>query len=264
MNDLTVISYNIWFEETLQIERIAALLTVIINFSPDVLCLQEVRPRVYEILINQLKNYKYHFPNKIDELYGCAILSKFPISKGEIYPFYNSQMGRNLIVGIIDYPYHKKEKDAILVEKLAIPIVTTHFESIFKRNVENKAKIEQFEETHIILDELYLAFKNVIFCSDTNILPQEEVKFFANKKNNDWIDAWHLLGNKSNEYTYDGNRNIYLQLKNSKFTSRLDRIIFRCDHCEVIEFRMLDTLEDVLQPSDHFGIMAKFDLKFEK
>jgi len=161
-NILTILSYNIWFDEAMAIERTVSLISSINRLNPDIICLQEVKPDIYDILITLLSDYRYHYPKKINKDYGCVTFSKYQISKCTDYKFPNSKMGRSLIITKIEYPYHKVTNDGISVETMSIIIANSHFESLFKRKFENTEKLEQYNMTRDILNKLYETTKNVI------------------------------------------------------------------------------------------------------
>lgn len=257
MNELNIVSYNIWFDPVLELQRTCSLIATIFSNDADVICLQEVRPHIYKILISQLKKYKYHYPKKINQGYGCAILSRYPISKCLKKEFENSLMGRSLIIAQVDYPCHSQTDEGISVDNKEIIVATTHFESIFSRDKENTVKIEQYKKTEEILNNLYEKYRNVILCADLNILDHEEDKFIPTDDSN-WSDAWKLKGNESNKFTFDSYTNIYLQMKKYKYRSRLDRVIFNTDDCVLNEYRRIEGVEGSTQPSDHYGVVGKF------
>lgn len=257
-NTFTIISYNIWFEDTLFLERTISLVKIINNINPDAICLQEVRPHIYKILLTTLVNYKYHFPKKCDKKYNCVIFSKYPIKKCLDYEYENSNMGRSLQIAKIDYPYHSSTEDGVSVEKVEIVVANTHFESVFKKKCLNETKIEQFRIAGEVLDTLYNTFKNVVFCADTNVLYHEEGKF--NEYFDKWIDSWKEKGSHLSQYTYDSDNNIYLQNRfiNVKYKSRIDRILFKTDNLILEEFNMLKGGGTMVEPSDHFGICSRY------
>lgn len=262
-NTFTVISYNIWFDDSLTAERTASLIKIINDTNPDVICLQEVRPNIYTFLINILGNYRYHFPKKLIKSYDCAIFSKYPINKCLEYPFENSTMGRSLLITKIDYPYHETTEDGISVDKIELAVTTTHFESLFKKKHLNHPKIEQFEITSGILEGLHAGFKNVLLCADTNVLHHEEQKFHEFFDENGWLDAWKEKGSSvTTKYTYDSDCNIYLQNRfpNVKYKSRIDRIIYKADNLILEEFTLLKGNGKNIEPSDHFGVCSKFTI----
>lgn len=254
MNELTVLSLNIWFDEYCIMERTNALLACIYKYNPDVICLQEVRPIIYEKLIKNLKKYEYHYPKNIKYNYGCVIFSKYKISKCATIPFKKSNMGRELIIAKIDY--QNKE----------IVICTTHLESEFNKDSPNFIKADQIDESFNVLENIYQQYRNVIFCLDSNLTAEDEISliFPFNQKNN-WNDAWILKGNETNKYTFDGKKNIFLKHRKCRYRSRLDRIIFKSDNCELLTFNLIESASDCIlsymSPSDHFCITGKFEIK---
>lgn len=253
LNTFIAVSYNIWFDSLLNLERLISLVHNISLVDPDVICLQEVKKDIYEILICELKHYKYHWPKKINYEYGSVTFSKYPISKCAEYNFENSTMGRSLIITKIDYPYNKIENDEYSIENVGIVVVNTHFESLFKSV--NHVKYEQYNITKNILENLYDEYKKVILCADTNLLVSEEDKFIK------WNDAWIKKGNDGNKYTYDWNSNIYLKFKKYKLRSRIDRILYKMNNCELLRFDIIKAENGTIEPSDHFGVYAEFEIK---
>lgn len=258
-NVFTVISYNIWFDDTLSMERTVSLLQIINDVNPDVICLQEVKSNIYEFLLTALTNHRYHFPKKFKKPYDCVIFSKYPIKKCLEYDYKNTSMGRSLQIAKVDYPYHEITPDGVSVEKLDIIITNTHFESLFKKKHTNDVKIKQFEIASEILNTLYTSYKNVILCADTNVLSHEESKF--NEYFNTWLDAWLIKGSHLSKYTYDSYNNVYLKSRfTMKYLSRIDRILFKSDDLELEEFNILKGNGKIVEPSDHFGIYSKFTI----
>jgi exonuclease III len=168
-------------------------------------------------------------------------------------------MGRSLLVTQIDYPTHLETEIGVDIKNTEIVIATTHFESQFNRNIENTTKLEQYKESERILEKLYNVYKNVILCADLNILPHEETKFIDTDKGL-WKDSWKENGNKNNKFTFDGNTNIYLQMKNCRYRSRLDRILYKTNICTLNNFERIESKEGYTEPSDHYGVLSKFSI----
>jgi tyrosyl-DNA phosphodiesterase 2 len=260
VNIIKICSYNIWFDDTMSVERTVGLIELINIEKPDVICLQEVKPDIYQLLITLLTNYRYHFPKKINKSYGCGTFSKYPISKCLEFDYKNSSMGRSLIITKVDYPYHIISDEGVAVDKVDIVIANTHFESLFKKIYVNDVKIDQYAQARVLLDKLYNTYKNVILCADTNVMTHEEEKFSQQFFDNGWLDSWISKGSNLNKYTYDTECNIHLNMRLSKFKlkSRIDRIMFKCDNCFIEEFNMLKGTDSIIEPSDHFGIYGKY------
>jgi exonuclease III len=249
MSKFKVISYNIWFSDNQSLERTLSLINCINSLNPDVICLQEVRSDIHEILTMLLNNYKYCFPKKITKGYDCVTFSKHPIHKCLNFPYKNSNMGRGLYVVQIRY------------NNIDMIIANSHFESLFKKNVENETKMQQYQTARSLLDSLHQTYKNVILCSDTNVMSHEEETFDKEFKDNGWIDAWAEKGNDTNKYTYDSENNAYLKIKlqQVKYKSRIDRIFSKSVNCQLAEFDMIGGYD--IEPSDHFGIVTSYMIR---
>jgi exonuclease III len=259
MNELNVLSLNIWFDEYCTMERTNALLACIYKHNPDVICLQEVRPVIYEKLIKNLKKYEYHYPKTIKYNYGCIIFSKYKISKCATVPFKKSNMGRELIIVKIDYPY-KVDGNTKMIE---IVVCTTHLESEFNRDSPNLIKASQIDESFSTLQSIHEQYRNVIFCLDSNLTPDDEISMnFPFNKENGWDDAWISKGNADNRYTFDGKKNVFLKQRKCRYRSRLDRILSKTDNCQLQSFNLIESASDCIlsymSPSDHFCISGKF------
>lgn len=252
MSTISILSYNIWFDNSMIPERTLSLIHVIETKQPDVICLQEVLPETYHAILYLLipMGYKHFFPDKFDQKYDCVIISKHPIKKTKTYPYTCSSMGRNLKVTVIEH----NDTHQLFV------VATTHFESAFKRNCENAAKLHQYGEAQEILNKLSTHYGHVIFGCDTNILKHEEHSFLTNKEPSIWKDSWEEDGsNKNKKFTYDTFTNEHVKSKNYNFIirNRLDRIIHR-GNINVLDFELISksTNKDLVQPSDHHSVLA--------
>lgn len=249
MNRLKIASYNIWFQSYMEKDRIISLIVHIRKYDFDIICLQEVKPHVYEVLKDNLPQYKYYYPKVMDVSYGCVILSKHNITECLRIQL-PSIMERELVIANIAIPNDNAYTNLV--------IVTTHFESEFKRK--NKLKIKQYKVTHDVLNRLYDKYHNVVLCADTNIMKNEEKMFIPT--NEDWSDGWKLKGNKYNEYTYDSLKNPHVVIKShiKKIKSRLDRILYKTDKYNIEHFDIIKIMDNYIEPSDHYGIYGVFDV----
>ena len=264
MNKISVMSYNIWFDENERDKRLLSLINTIKQNNPDIVCLQEVIPDIAKILNNKLGNtYNYIYPEEIEQSYGCMIFSRYKITKYEDQEYNKTFMGRKLCYAVIEYNMIGNDipgDNQFIVSKQNVVIATSHFESEFKKI--NGIKTEQYINARKLLNDLYNTYGPVIFCSDTNILPHEEKYFITNDKN--WSDAWKENGcDNLIEYTYDTKLNLNLKNRNfqKEIRSRIDRIIYRGNSVlNPLYFKLIKGDQNNIEPSDHFGIMAEFEL----
>lgn len=263
LNKIKILSYNIWFSEENRIERTISLIETIKDNNPDIICLQEVVKPVFDYLVENLKNYPYYYPINYNYHYNCVIFSRYFIPKAKEYSFENSSMGRKLIAILLNINLLDKEDNNLIVENFPLIIGTSHFESLFKN--QNKVKIEQYDMAKEILENLSESYGPncpVIFCADTNLLSNEESYYLTKDKN--WKDCWIESGsNKNNKFTYDSILNDNLKNRNiGVIRSRIDRIVYNnVDKLELLSFNLIKGNEQLIEPSDHYGIMAEFKIQ---
>jgi endonuclease/exonuclease/phosphatase family metal-dependent hydrolase len=251
---ISVMSYNIWFSEYEREKRLKSLIYTINKENPDVVCLQEVLTNEYAQLKSSLK-YENYFPSVIDEgTYGCVIFSKFKINKSKQIKL-PSNMNRNLLICDVNLTFDCNGTE----ENTKIIIANTHFESEFAQS-DNTIKIGQYTYVSAILNKLFLDHGNIILCADTNVIKSEYENFdrIFSKMN----DAWRDTGSDSKkEYTYDNITNKNLKHRKIDLRSRIDRILYRSkDSMNIEEFKLITGEKDLIQPSDHHGTMAIFNV----
>jgi exonuclease III len=259
MNTLSILDYNIWFDKYNMAERTISLIDVIEEKKPDILLLQEVTPKVFEILVMTLNKlgYKHNFPEVINKSYDCCIFSKFPIIEKNYNDFNNTRMGRALITSVIEFPIIIKNGDNLNVENINILLGTSHFESVFDKKYSNIKK-DQYLYVQQYLDNKK-EYKYIIFGGDTNIINEDETKSFF--KDIHWNDVWDDIENQEeNNYTYDTetNKNLIMRgIKNLK--SRIDRILYKGDII-VRDFELIKEGNFIIPPSDHHGLYVKLEI----
>tara|TARA_A100001015_G_C15031714_1_gene733691 strand:- start:2240 stop:3007 length:768 start_codon:yes stop_codon:yes gene_type:complete len=252
--EFVLLTYNIWFSDTLINERVDCLIKLLNNLSVDILCLQEVRPDVLAILVNKLTDKYKYWETTLDEnaSYGEAIFSKYKILDKQIFQYKKTNMNRHFIITSIE-----------LNDNYKINISTTHLESEFikKKNTDTDDKIEQEIKKSIKYNQYmsimnYLKdFDNIILCGDFNINKLDEKYFLLMHK---WKDAWIENGkNKLIENTYDCYNNAYIN-KKTRYISRLDRVYYNSDNLQLIDMNLVGNNKKEIIPSDHFGILCRF------
>lgn len=261
--NIKILSFNLWFEPIFEKERIIALSDVVKNENIDVLCLQEVKPHILKILKNILE-FDYCFPKNIRTSYGCAIFSKYPITKCLEYPFKNSSMGRTLVMSTIKIPHGNSSREVL--------VATTHFESVFNKTNINREKVEQFNTTENVLNQLHKCVDHIILCVDSNLLQHEEDYFIDTSSGAVWKDLWKEKGDEISKFTFDGEQNTYLKMKNCPYRSRLDRVLYTHKTIKPLDYQLIRSTNLSYLPylngkpteiSDHFGVIGKFEIKYK-
>ncbi|KAJ6794387.1 uncharacterized protein M6B38_166155 [Iris pallida] len=261
---LKILSYNVWFREDLELhKRMKAIGDLILQHSPDIICLQEVTPEIYDILQNSewWKTYKCSVSRKIatQRAYFCMQMSKLPVKAFSCKPFDNTVMGRELCLVEVDIGVNKK-----------LVIATSHLESPCPGpprwdQMYSKERVAQAKMSVDLLRN----YPNVIFCGDMNWDDKLDGAFPIE---DGWIDAWMKLRSGEIGWTYDTKANKMLS-GNRKLQKRLDRFLcnlkdFKVDGIDMIGIEPIPGLSYQKQvgrtgkelvlpvlPSDHFGLL---------
>ncbi|KAJ3689022.1 hypothetical protein LUZ61_018186 [Rhynchospora tenuis] len=263
---VTVMSYNVWFREDLElVKRMEALGELIQLYKPDLMCFQEVTPNIYGIFENSIwwKEYKCSVPHQLAEErpYFCMLLSKLPVKSFSCTPFSNSVMGRELCKAEITLPDGK-----------TLIVATTHLESPCPapptwNQMYSKERVAQAQQSVNLLE----ASPNIIFAGDMNWDDKADGPFPLTKI---WTDAWTQLRPDEEGFTYDTKLNPMLT-GNRSLRKRLDRFLVKSTDFEATGIEMIGKdaipgvkhfkdkkvrnevkrLELPVLPSDHFGLL---------
>lgn len=273
---LTVITYNIWYNKRHQSARTRELIATLTHghkYKPDIISLQEVTPKSYQILEQALTEDYFLF-----EILSQSSESQVPYSNLiavnrstlEIVPDtltaydFDSQMGRKLMVCAVKH----KATD------VKFYVFNAHLES-FKENWSYR-KSQMDSIIRLIKEE---KINNFILTGDFNICdPAEPIESQLRMAN--YKDAWIEMGSPNSlKYTYNHNTNNYIKWKKSQQSpdaklmhpshpSRLDRILyrFRDNQALVTKMKLLGVVpsEDPKRPphpSDHYGVLSEFMIK---
>ena len=244
--EISCLTWNIWFDVTHLKKRIRNIMKIVNTIKPEFVAFQEVTSDSIQI-IEKYKN-DYHIIGDLSYHYDTIILSLYKPILWDRFAFRHSSMGRNILISnfIID----KNSK------KIHVSIVTFHLESVFTKNT---IKISQFND----LFHLININENVIIMGDTNFKNNDIEPILKDK----FADSFINIGSPD-EYknTYSGSSNN--NIKNKYLNSRLDRIYFNQTKFDLIDFKLIGTEQTVyitdvykINPSDHFGIYAKYKIK---
>ncbi|KAK6932292.1 Endonuclease/exonuclease/phosphatase [Dillenia turbinata] len=266
LSSVKILSYNVWFREDLEIfERMRAIGELIKMHSPDVICLQEVTPHIYEIFEQSSwwKSYRCSVSSEMAKTRGyfCMLLSKLPVKSFNNKPFANSIMGRELSIA-----------EAKVQDKKPLVVATSHLESPCPapptwNQMYSKERIDQAKEVVTLLKK----YPNVIFGGDMNWDDKLDGDF---PLSDGWVDAWRVLRPGENGWTYDTKSNQMLS-GNRTLQKRLDRFICSFRDFKIAEIDMIGMeaipglsyskekrvnkevkkLNLPVLPSDHYGLL---------
>ncbi|KAJ4975366.1 hypothetical protein NE237_000472 [Protea cynaroides] len=263
---LKVLSYNVWFREDLELhKRMKEIGDLIQQHSPDLICLQEVTPDIYDIFqhASWWKVYTCSVPSEMANMrpYFCMQLSKLPIKSFRCEPFRNSIMGRELCVAETEVATGKP-----------LILATSHLESPCPappkwNQMYSKERVVQAKEALAILKDA----PNVIFGGDMNWDDKLDGEFPLPEG---WEDPWLQLRPGENGWTYDTKSNQMLS-GNRTLQKRLDRFVCKLrdfkisavdmigmeaipglSYCKEKKVRKeLQKLVLPVLPSDHYGLL---------
>jgi len=152
-------------------------------------------------------------------------MSKLPVKSFDRKPFYNSKMGRELCIA-----------DVTVGGVIKLVVATSHLESPSPGpptwdQMFSKERVGQANESVRTLG----AFRNVIFCGDTNWDDKGDGPF---PLPDGWIDAWDELKPGENGWTYDTKANVMLS-GNRKLQKRLGRFMCKLSYFKVESIEMI-------------------------
>eukprot|EP00899_Mesostigma_viride_P027351 jgi/Mesvir1/7800/Mv11742-RA.1 len=293
---IKLLSWNVWFSELYQAERMAAIGQVIAEREPHVVCLQEVTTPIYHTFAQQ-RWWADYVPSRgpadprlqLDSYYVLLLVHKameagpslressggapratsagnrpsFPFS---CQPFANSIMGRELVSTTVCPP-----------GALGAPlrVATTHLESpLGFDQLMSEPRKAQAAECMRRLSGGADACANTVLAGDMNFTEKNDGAFPLHAGGDGWVDAWAELRPGEVGYTYDGITNPML---GSHLRSRLDRLICRLEDYQLTSVETLGReplprlkwtktvrgreKEMQVLPSDHFGLLLEIQQK---
>ena len=268
--DLRLLTYNVWFGDVAQAERLEALGKVIETCDAHVVCLQEVTPQALFVLRAQPWWDAYVVGPKppLQEYFSMMLFKRVvrsEVLKRDQYAFRNSQMGRYL-----DVVSHMRCPSS----RATFALGTSHLESyISASRTSARERAVQMSECFSWLNQ----HENAIFMGDTNW----DDKDGAVPLPDGWRDAWLEARPGDPGFTYDARKNAMLR---GYLQKRLDRAFVKLKHFDVKRVEMVGTdpipgvtyhktvsnrgkaqiLELPVVPSDHFGLLLTLRGKSRK
>ena len=258
VGESTVFSLITWnvdgLDEKDRIERITAVIETIYKLRPDVLYLQEVIPMTWNRLTSALESqYECRAANpELPYFHAVFVARKKHIQVSDslkITKFPQSQMLRHLL--------HQE----VVVAGQPLHLLTAHLESTKNYSGERKRQLAQvFGE----MQKLAANGRVSIFGGDMN-LRDSEVGAVGIPQG--CVDVWEACGaDPDKKYTWDTAVNHNLQVPYQS-RCRFDRLylcqgaspLVRATSFELIGQDLVESC--VRYPSDHWGILAKFEVQ---
>eukprot|EP00271_Cylindrocystis_brebissonii_P017402 TRINITY_DN4522_c0_g1_i2.p1 TRINITY_DN4522_c0_g1~~TRINITY_DN4522_c0_g1_i2.p1 ORF type:complete len:348 (-),score=49.31 TRINITY_DN4522_c0_g1_i2:472-1515(-) len=290
--EVTILTYNVWFREEIKLEaRMRAIGAIILETNPHVICFQEVTPNIYRLFQASKWWPLYNSSSSAREIsdlpYFSMQLSRLHVKQWQKQPFFNSRMGRELIIGGLSVPPPSQPSTSTnltathagLPRGTSLLVATSHLESPCPappswNQFFTAERKQQAEEAMTSLND----GKNVVFCGDMNWNDTRDGTMEAVMPEG-WKDAWLQLHPKEPGLTYDSKANA--MLAGGRLKGRLDRMLFKCRDFEPVSIRMVGTdpipgltydeektvkgqkktVTRRVVPSDHFGLLFKMRLK---
>lgn len=293
---LRLVTWNVWFAPYEMSLRASAMINILQKVNPDVICLQEVTCNFLEqISRSQWITDKYFCSDPTYDGstikkygYGCAILCKRHLSPSfSFVKFDNTEMGRHLITA----------RCAIGDENQFVTFGNVHLESLDNAKT-REAQLDVSNSLLPTGESILVGDFN--FCSERNYdasLPLEND--CLSRTIPSYEDLWQKLKPEQHGFTFDSmvNKMIhsYEQARYDRIMTSLDKTSLKPTSMDIIGNRKLDMVtameieqeenpspiifdsfstpprksacvgtesenEEIVFPSDHFGLLAEFTL----
>jgi tyrosyl-DNA phosphodiesterase 2 len=254
---LKLLTYNVWFADVAQRERMEAIGRLVASSSPHVVALQEVTPGLEEMLRSGSWASSYSFspsPRGVPYYTLLAVRTTFRRVSFRRIPFPNSRMGRDVTSCMLELGGGKR-----------LCVATSHLESFLSR--EDTSSQERLAQLSTALSELSRTGSptDCILAGDMN---WDDTLEGPMQLSGGWKDAWKLLRPGEPGHTYDAGANAMLI---GGMRKRLDRVVVRADSYLPGSIEMVgrEAIEGVqytkttkggskrlpVLPSDHFGLL---------
>lgn len=254
IDQLSIVTYNVWFDGYKKKERAVALMDLCKD--KDIICLQEVTPSFLEdiLKIDWVRNNYFISDVQARTVlpYGVLILSKIQPLKFTFHKM-ESKMARYFLLMHLN------------VNNENIEIGTVHLESLSNRD-RRKAQLELISKTLKCETSLFMGDFN--FCSyrnwnksDTNLENDVLKQIIPDHK-----DIWAELKTEKG-YTFDSDVN---RMIGKHETMRYDRIMIKSktwipETIDIIGNKsFVHEEERIIFPSDHFGLLTTINFNKNK
>jgi tyrosyl-DNA phosphodiesterase 2 len=243
-DDLTVSTYNVWFESYFADERYRAIAELLSRAMPDVMVFQEITSDALAVFLAQPWIRESYYCASIvgAELgnYGMLMLSRLPITRATYTPL-PTQLARGFLLA------------EFMINGSPLLVCSVHLES-GKHNAELRAR------------QLRSIYRATGSCDDAIVLGDFNMRDAENGRvAAAYVDVWPALRPSDAGLTEDTSINhMRFDSKNKDRHVRFDRVLLRGSAWSASAIVLLGT-EPVspdlprVFPSDHFGVWCRFN-----
>jgi len=235
-------------EHTQTAKRIPIIIEHLRQCDADIIALQEVTPRLLEILLAEDWVHSYNISESPQgetlEWHGLLLLSRLPFT-------------------LVEYRYSQRKRVLVgkwLLNGKTLNVAAVHFTSDYNKN----ALEVRLKQLNILLEYLNSQPGDCLIVGDFNARGNEQAEILTQ---NNFIDIWQTLHPDDPGYTFNPRANPLAELMSlSKLATRLDRMVLRSHDRDWISRKIelfacnpVTDTEGKIYPSDHFGILTQLE-----
>ncbi|MEG3840533.1 poly(A) polymerase [Microcoleus sp. herbarium14] len=235
-------------EHTQTAQRIPIIIEHLRQCDADIIALQEVTPRLLEILLASDWVHDYQISESPQgetlEWHGLLLLSRLPFT-------------------LVEYRYSPRKRVLIgkwLLNGKTLNIAAVHFTSDYNKN----AVAVRYKQLAILLKYLKTQPGDCLIVGDFNAKGNEQTEILTQ---NNFIDIWQTHYPEDPGYTFNPQANPLAALMSlTGLSGRLDRMMLRSQERDWISRKIelfacnpIPDTEGKIYPSDHFGILTQLE-----
>ena len=235
-------------ERTQTAKRIPVIIEHLRQCDADIIALQEVTPRLLEILLGEDWVHSYH-------------ISESP--KGETLEWHGLLLLSRLPFILVEYRYSQRKRVLVgkwLLNGKPLNVAVVHFTSDYNKN----AIAVRSQQLTILLEYLKTQPGDSLIIGDFNIKGNEQAEILTQSN---FIDIWQTLHPDDAGYTFNPQSNPLAELMSlTGIPARLDRMMLRSQEPDWISHQIelfaceaIPDTEGKIYPSDHFGILTQLE-----
>lgn len=241
-DELTLTTFNIWFDGYHAEPRYLAIAELLSNRAPDVMVFQEVTPAALTVFLAQPWIREHYLRAAVSGFgvgnYGMLMLSRLPITE-VTYTRLPTRQARGFL------------RADILINGIPQVVCCVHLDS-GKSSSGLRAR-----QLHAIFRALQTA-EDAVLLGDFNMRDDENARIAA-----PFYDVWPALRPYDDGFTEDTSINLMrFDMKNKHRQVRFDRVLIKGPHWTAVEIELLG-MESIsgenprVFPSDHFGVECR-------